>query len=88
MSSGGLDLYNAISVDISFDGKGRDKSPQILSAAENELYSSALLNFKQSNKWLKKHKNTRSFKKSSSSDPGDWYKISLFEDCIYKITTE
>ena len=87
-SSGGLDLYNEISVDISFGGKSKDKSPQILSAAENELYGSALLNFKQSKKWLKKHKAIRSFSKSSSSGPGDWYKISLFEDGIYKITTE
>ncbi|MCH9047747.1 MAG: hypothetical protein IH836_02195, partial [Proteobacteria bacterium] len=86
--TGVLDLFNEISVNISFSDNGRDNTPKNYSATEEELYSTAILNFEQSKKWLARHNVPKSFKKNSSSGPGDWYKLSLLEDGIYKITTE
>ena len=83
-----LALFNEISVDISFRSSSGDNSPQRFSVAEEELYSTAILNFQQSKKWLIKHDLPKAFKKNSSSGPGDWYKLSLLEDGIYKITAE
>ncbi|MCH8272704.1 MAG: type IX secretion system sortase PorU, partial [Candidatus Marinimicrobia bacterium] len=80
--------FNEISVSISFRGNGRDNTLQNYSVTEEELYSAAILNFEQSKKWLARHHVPESFKKNSSSGPGDWYKLSLLEDGIYKITTE
>ena len=86
--TGDLNLFNEISVYISFASNSGDNAPRNYSVAEEELYSSAILNFEQSKKWLIKHKVSKSLNKNSSSGPGDWYKLSLLEDGIYGITTD
>ncbi len=86
--SASINLFNEISVNLSFGGGNGVKSSQSYSVAEEELYNSSLINFDQSKWWLKKHKVNKSIRKSSFSGPGDWYKLSLFKDGIYRITTE
>lgn len=87
-STDGIILFNQISVEISFgDLPSAQKSIQRISSAEEEIYKAAIVNFDQSRDWLVAHKSRSPFNKPASFGPGDWYKLTLFNDGIYKLTT-
>ena len=88
-SSDGINLFNEISVEISFgDVPSAKKSIQRISSAEEEIYSAAIVNFNQSKDWLVENKRYSPFNKTVSFGPGDWYKMTLLNDGIYKLTTD
>jgi len=87
-SSNGINLFNEVSVEISFGIPSSAKQGiQRISSAEEEIYNAAIVNFSQSKDWLVKHKTQSPFKKSASFSAGDWYKMTLQNDGIYKLTT-
>ncbi|MCH7618759.1 MAG: type IX secretion system sortase PorU [Candidatus Marinimicrobia bacterium] len=82
----GLYLLNEVTVRIDFGRAVRGGKRTKLIPAEEELYRTAILNFEQSRKWLKEHSASKSLKKGAQSGPGDWYRMTLREDGIYRIT--
>ncbi len=86
--SGGLSrikIYNKIIIRIEFIGKSNSTIDSRNAVDNHEFYQGVIVNYPQSKKWLRKH--TRNLKRPwSSLQNENWYKISIRQEGIYKIT--
>jgi len=80
-----IKIFNKIIVRIDFVGK-LDSSIEVKRLIDDdEFYRGVVVNYPQSKKWLKKHE--KKLKRATSSfQDENWYKISINEEGIYKIT--
>ncbi|MCI0514326.1 type IX secretion system sortase PorU [candidate division KSB1 bacterium] len=78
--------YTRIVVKLVFNGGTPAERPLVLRDPEESMYQSALLNYSQARPWRQMPGKTKLRKISQNLSPGEWLKISINKEGIYKVT--
>ncbi|MBN2009624.1 type IX secretion system sortase PorU [candidate division KSB1 bacterium] len=80
-----IQLWNRITVQLQFQGSNLQKSEKSLKLKYEPDYQSTIANYEQAKKWRRvENKSARKQSVQKSSD--NWYKISIQEEGMYKLT--
>lgn len=80
-----MTIYQTVVVKIDFQGASQSRSPIEMRPDENKIYKGVILNYEQAKHWRKSP--TVSLKKTRSfQDNNPWFKISIKDEGMYKIT--
>jgi len=79
-----LNVYNKIRVQINFNAKSISRSPFRKMGKLDDLYEEMLINFDQAKNWQQKP--ARTIAKTADNPQGTWYRYTVQEDGLYKIT--